>query len=69
MNRIEALKLALRAIEYMIARYPSDIEHYYGEASPQYKAALALSANLAQAKNILKKELDAHTIYPAKTKP
>ena len=65
MNRTQALRLAIRSLEYMHARYHLDAEDVYGTDSPKYKAALRQTQEIAQAINILKQELEAQTHYPA----
>ena len=64
MNRTQALNLAIRAIQFMIARYPIETAHYYDEDTPQYQAALQLCSQLAQAENLIKKEIEANSFYP-----
>ena len=60
MNRTQALRLAIRSLEYMHARYHLDAE--------DNKAALRQTQEIAQAITILKQELDTQTRYPTEVK-
>jgi len=68
MNRQQALRLAIRSLEYMRARYHLDAEDIYGTDSPKYKAALRQTQEIAQAIAILRQELEAQTHYPTEVK-
>lgn len=64
MNRQQALRLAIRSLEYMRARYRVDAESVFGADSPKVKSASKMVTELNQAITILQKELEAHSIYP-----
>ena len=64
MNRTQALRLAIRSLEYMHARYHLDAEDVYGTDSPKHKAALRQTQEIAQAIAILKQELNAMITSP-----
>jgi len=65
MNRTQALRLAIRSLEYMHARYHIDTLGVFGPDPSKHKAALRQTQEIAQAINILKQELEAQTHYPA----
>jgi len=65
MNRQQALRLAITALEFKRARYRHDAQTI---DSPQFKAALKQVNEITQAIVILQKELDTQTRYPTEVK-
>ena len=70
MNRHQALRLAINALEFKLAHYRvnANLAEKFGSHSPQYYAALKQMNETTQAIVILQKELDAHIRYPAEVK-
>ena len=67
MNRTQALRLAITALEFRRARFRVDanIAEKLGADTPAFKAALKTVDDCTQAINILRQELEAQTHYPA----
>lgn len=69
MNRCQAFRIAIRALEYQRARYKIDanLAEKYGADYPAAQAALAKVQELNSAISILNSEIEAQAMYPSRS--